>query len=111
VHAPGNRVAAKELSLFVHVPGSLSTAGIQLDVRSGLPVPARLRSGALVLGVNSADGVPTVVRHPVEAQYNSHLSICGTSGMGKSELLKSVVCQLARLGFGLCVFDPHGPFA
>lgn len=107
-YAPGQLFTATELGLFVTLPGN--DVGLRFEYRRGLRVPDRFRSpGGLLLGVNHADGHPVRVYHHVGRQYNTHLSIAGTSGMRKSTALQTWVHDLALQGHGVCVIDPHGP--
>lgn len=42
------------------------------------------------------------------AQLASHKHLIGTTGMGKTGLLKGIVWQLIRMGTGVSFIDPHG---
>lgn len=59
----------------------------------------------LFLGSDVVSGVP-VELGPIERRQG--LYIIGTTGMGKSTLLESLIAQDMDAGFGLCLLDPHG---
>src|SRR5690349_20515739 len=43
--------------------------------------------------------------------FNSHLYVVGASGQGKSKFLQQLLFQLAVVGHGCGVFDPHSDLA
>src|SRR6266480_3264355 len=43
--------------------------------------------------------------------FNSHLYVVGASGQGKSKFLQQLLFQLAVVGHGWGVFDPHADLA
>jgi hypothetical protein len=45
------------------------------------------------------------------ATFNSHVYVVGASGQGKSKFLQQLLFQLAVLGHGCGVFDPHADLA
>jgi hypothetical protein len=75
------------------------------------PRPIPTRTDPVVLGWDRG-GVPVLydaLTDPTEAG-NGHLAVYGASGMGKTELLRSLISQSAPRGVTACVLDQAGGF-
>ncbi len=100
---------AKELSGFVHFPGSeVAAPKFRRAVENTRPVPAGLRqSSGLCLGANIHLGQSVPVRLSVEQRVR-HMHVIGASGTGKSTMLVNLIRQDIEAGEGIGVLDPHG---
>ncbi|MFH1078448.1 MAG: type IV secretion system DNA-binding domain-containing protein [Patescibacteria group bacterium] len=102
---------SEELASLFHMPlPTTETPKIDwLLARRALP-PSNLPSEGTILGHSEYRGHDYVIRLK-PADRRRHMYIIGKSGMGKTELMKSLVKQDIEAGRGVCVIDPHGDFA
>jgi len=102
-------LSADELATIYHFPNkTIETPHIQwLKAKTG-PVPADVpTSGGTFMGQGYYRGI----KRPVfinPADRMRHTYIIGKTGVGKSELLKEMIKQDIKSGYGVCVMDPHG---
>lgn len=68
--------------------------------------------GGLYLGqLRSGRGVlPVPISLPPEDVFSHHILIAGTTGKGKSVLMKNLLWHAVGLGVGLLVLDPHDEY-
>lgn len=102
---------AEELASLFHMPlPTTETPKIDwLLARRALP-PSNLPTEGLILGHSEYRGHDYQIRMK-PADRRRHAYIIGKSGVGKTELMKSMVKQDIEEGRGVCVIDPHGDFA
>lgn len=77
-----------------------------------LPRPLVTRTDLVVIGWNE-NGLPVhyaALADPTEAG-NAHLVLYGSSGMGKTALLKALAAQIRTRGVSVCILDQTGDFA
>ena len=102
-------LSSDELATLFHFPNkTVETPHIQwLKAKTG-PVPAEVpQSGGTFLGYGYYRGTKRPVHIGLDDRRR-HLYIIGKTGTGKSELLKEMVKQDIKAGFGVGVIDPHG---
>ncbi len=98
-----------ELATLFHFPNkTIETPHIQWLKAKTAPVAAEVpQENGTFMGFGYYRGV----RRPVyvaPADRMRHTYIIGKTGVGKSELLKEMIKQDIRAGYGVCVMDPHG---
>jgi len=102
-------LSSEELATIFHFPNkAIETPHIQWLKAKTAPVPADIptKDGTFI-GVGYYRGVKRpVVISPTDRMR--HTYIIGKTGVGKSELLKEMVKQDIKAGYGVCVIDPHG---
>ena len=98
-----------ELATLFHFPNkTIETPHIQWLKAKTAPVAADVpSSGGTFMGFGYYRGVKRPV-HIDPADRMRHTYIIGKTGVGKSELLKEMIKQDIRAGYGVCVMDPHG---
>jgi len=100
---------ADELATLFHFPNkTIETPHIQWLKAKTAPVSADVPvDGGTLMGMGHYRGTrrPVHIR-PVDRMR--HTYIIGKTGVGKSELLKEMIKQDIRAGYGVCVIDPHG---
>jgi len=100
-----------ELATLFHFPNkTVETPNIDWLKAKRAPAPANMPSDGMFIGFSKYRGqrLPTFVG-PKDRQR--HIYIIGKTGVGKTELLKSMLAQDIRSGKGLCFIDPHGDAA
>jgi len=100
-----------ELATLFHFPNkSVETPNIDWLKAKRAAAPANMPSDGVFIGFSKYRGqkVPAFIG-PKDRQR--HLYIIGKTGVGKTELLKSMLAQDIRAGKGLCFIDPHGDAA
>ena len=108
-HRNGLMLTSRELASLVHLPNArvLATQSA-IRQRTGLPWrPLEAGAGSVCLGVNEYAGESTSVVIPMDVRLK-HTYILGTTGSGKSELIKRMCLDDAVAGLGVCLVDPHG---
>ncbi|NTU45999.1 type IV secretion system DNA-binding domain-containing protein [Candidatus Roizmanbacteria bacterium] len=101
--------SSDELGTMFHFPNkTIETPHIQWMKAKSAPVSAEVPTeGGTFMGYGYYRGI----RRPVCVNLKDrmrHTYIIGKTGVGKSELLKEMIKQDIRAGFGVCVIDPHG---
>jgi len=102
-------LSTDELASLYHFPNkTVETPYIDWLKAKTAPVAAEVPStGGTFMGMGYYRGV----KRPVcisSADRMRHTYIIGKTGVGKSELLKEMIKQDIKAGFGVCVMDPHG---
>ena len=100
-----------ELATLFHLPNkTVETPNIDWMRAKRAPAPANMPSDGIFIGFSKYRGqrLPTFIG-PKDRQR--HVYIIGKTGVGKTELLKSMLSQDIRQGKGLCFIDPHGDAA
>lgn len=102
-------ISSDELATIYHFPNkTVETPHIQwLKAKTG-PVPAEVpQTGGTFLGYGYYRGTKRPVHVGLDDRRR-HLYIIGKTGTGKSELLKEMIKQDIKAGYGVGVIDPHG---
>ncbi len=102
-------LSSDELATIFHFPNkTIETPHIQWLKAKTAPVPAEVpQENGTFMGFGYYRGV----KRPVcisPSDRMRHVYIIGKTGVGKSELLKEMVKQDIKAGYGVCVMDPHG---
>ena len=102
-------LSSEELATIFHFPNkTIETPHIQWLKAKTAPVPAEVpTSGGTFIGIGYYRGVKRPV-HIAPKDRMRHTYIIGKTGVGKSELLKEMIKQDIKAGYGVCVIDPHG---
>lgn len=107
----GNHVSilnSEELATIFHFPNKqITTPHIFWLNSKTAPAPSQIPSEGLYLGLSAYRGIKRQVYIGNEDRMR-HIYVIGKTGVGKSELLKSLILQDVREGKGLCFMDPHG---
>ncbi len=102
-------LSSDELATMFHFPNkTIETPHIQWLKAKTAPVPSDV---PLENGTYMGFGYYRGVKRPVYINPSDrmrHVYIIGKTGVGKSELLKEMVKQDIKAGYGVCVMDPHG---
>jgi len=95
----------------VEVQQALALARFPLASQGRAPRERWISAGTgpvgIVLGQNVAGGAAQPVRI-TDDDLRRHVYICGSTGSGKSTLMKNMALQAMRRGQGFVVVDPHG---
>jgi len=106
-------LSTSEISDIFHFPytDTTKTEGLVKSKSSELPAPLSFKKRApgldVIVGKNTYGGEETPIGQTL-TQRRKHTYIIGKTGMGKTEMLKSIIYQDMLNGKGLCVLDPHG---
>jgi len=102
-------LSADELATIFHFPNkAVETPHIQWLKAKTAPVSSEVPiEGGTFMGLGYYRGVKRPV-HISPSDRMRHTYIIGKTGVGKSELLKEMIKQDIRSGYGVCVIDPHG---
>jgi hypothetical protein len=106
-----NRISilnSEELATIFHFPNKqvITPHIFWLNAKTA-PAPAQIPTEGLYLGVSNYQGT----KRPVylgNKDRMQHIYVIGKTGVGKSELLKSLIMQDIKAGKGVCFMDPHG---
>lgn len=101
--------SSDELASLFHFPNkTIETPHIQWLKAKTAPVSSEVpQSNGTFMGFGYYRGVKrSVVISPADRMR--HTYIIGKTGVGKSELLKEMIKQDIKAGYGVCVMDPHG---
>lgn len=101
--------SSDELAGLFHFPNkTIETPHIQWLKAKTAPVSSEiLQTGGTFMGFGYYRGIKrSVVISPADRMR--HTYIIGKTGVGKSELLKEMIKQDIKAGYGVCVMDPHG---
>ncbi|WP_417198086.1 type IV secretory system conjugative DNA transfer family protein [Bizionia sp.] len=111
-HRLSNRLGfvlnSKELNTFVHYPNKTVTSK-KLGSHEGKTkaAPKEVTDQKYLLGVNQHNGLKHHVMLNDDMRLR-HTHIIGTTGVGKSTLIASMLLEDMRLGNGCTLLDPHG---
>jgi len=98
---------SEELATIFHFPNKqVETPHIFWLNAKKAPAPQQIPRSGLFLGNSVYRGI----KRPVYIQKDDrrrHIYIIGKTGVGKSELLKSMILQDIKNGEGVCFIDPH----
>ena len=98
---------SEELASIFHFPNkSVETPNIHWLTAKRAPAPPQLPQSGVYIGKNIFRGVEKPIYLDEKAR-RQHVYIVGKTGVGKTELLKSMVLQDIRKGRGVIVLDPH----
>ena len=104
-------LTADELASLFHLPNKqVETPHIQWLPAKAAPPPEKIPNKGLYVGKSKFRGQ----ERPVfisDFDRQRHMYIIGRTGVGKTELLKSMMIQDIYAGRGLCFIDPHGDAA
>ncbi|MEK9179393.1 MAG: DUF87 domain-containing protein, partial [Patescibacteria group bacterium] len=104
-------LSSDELASIFHFPNkAVETPNIEFLKAKRAQAPANMPSDGIFIGYSKYRGV----RVPVfigENDRRRHVYIIGKTGVGKTQLLVSMLAQDIRKGNGLCFIDPHGDAA
>lgn len=103
---------AVEIASIFHLPNSDTSPSSKVERQTFKEVdgPTQHMDEGLYLGDNVFRGVHKHIRLPMDDRRR-HVYIMGSTGMGKSYFMKSLVLQDMREGRGLAFIDPHGDTA
>lgn len=100
-------LTSEELATIFHLPNkTVETPHIFWLNAKRAPAPANMPSSGLHLGKSTYRGVSKQI-YLSQDDRRRHVYIIGKTGVGKSELLKSMILQDIRNGEGVCFIDPH----
>jgi len=98
---------SEELATIFHFPNrSVETPHIHWLFSKRKPAPAKIPRKGLFLGMSAYRGIKRPV-YIKDDDRRRHIYIIGKTGVGKSELLKSLILQDIKAGRGVCFIDPH----
>lgn len=102
-------LTSDELATIFHFPNkTVETPHIQWLKAKTAPVSSEVpQENGTFMGFGYYRGVKRPV-HISPSDRMRHTYIIGKTGVGKSELLKEMVKQDIKAGYGVCVMDPHG---
>lgn len=101
----------EEMSGLWHMPlSSTDTPNIRWMMARVAPAPMTIPAEGLRIGTNTYRGKETVIRMGIKDRMR-HMYIIGKTGSGKSEMMKNLIAQDIKNGYGVAVIDPHGDLA
>ena len=105
----GSILNSVELASIFHLPQQNVIATSQVERQNFKQVdgPAKLVKEGVLLGVNEFRGEQKEIRLS-DNDRRRHTYIIGSTGMGKSVLLKNIAYQDMLAGRGFAFIDPHG---
>lgn len=107
----GNRSSvlnSEELATIFHLPNkTVTTPHIHWLNAKTAPAPAEIPEEGTFLGYSTYRGIKRSI-FIGEDDRRRHVYIIGATGTGKTELLKDMIMQDIKKGYGLCFMDPHG---
>ncbi|HCM37161.1 MAG: hypothetical protein UV61_C0001G0073 [Candidatus Gottesmanbacteria bacterium GW2011_GWB1_43_11] len=100
-------LSSEELATVFHFPNkSVETHNVHWQNAKRAPASALLPSSGLFLGNSRYRGQTRPV-YISRDDRRRHIYTIGKTGVGKSELLKSLILQDIKAGEGVCFIDPH----
>jgi hypothetical protein len=104
---PKTILTADELATIFHLPNkTVETPNIFWLNAKRAPAPAEIPKEGLYIGKSVFRGVTRPICIS-KSDRQRHIYIIGGTGMGKTELLKTMIEQDLNEGAGLAVIDPH----
>lgn len=93
---------------FIPAPGSLVSRPLAVDLGFIRDAMGDIEVGALKSGRGVIENIPVAISSEAVPQ---HIGIFGTTGMGKSNLMKVFAASCMHIRkFGLLLVDPHGEY-
>lgn len=100
-------LTSEEIATIFHFPNkSVETPHIFWLNAKRAPAPPTIPTSGLYIGKSIYRGVARPV-YIERDDRRRHIYIIGKTGVGKSELLKSMILQDIKAGEGVCFIDPH----
>ncbi len=100
-------LSSEELATICHFPNkSVETPHIHWLNAKRAPASSKLPTHGLYLGNSRFRGIDRPVYIDTDDRRR-HIYTIGKTGVGKSELLKSLILQDIKAGNGVCFIDPH----
>lgn len=104
-------LTSDEIASLFHLPNKqIETPHIQWLPAKSAPPPEKIPTKGLYIGKSKFRGQERPV-FVSDFDRQRHMYIIGRTGVGKTELLKSMMVQDIYAGRGLCFIDPHGDAA
>ena len=104
----GMIINSGELAGLVHPPSSLiRSEKLTRQTKATRLAPKPTGDSKYIIGQNEHAGMLRTVALN-EQQRLKHIHVIGSTGTGKSTLLKNLIAQDIRNGNGIAVIDPHG---
>ncbi|MCL4382457.1 MAG: DUF87 domain-containing protein [Patescibacteria group bacterium] len=98
---------SEELATIFHFPNKqVETPHLFWLNAKKAPAPQQISTSGLFLGESVYRGIKRPV-YIEKGDRSRHIYIIGKTGVGKSELLKSMILQDIKNGEGVCFIDPH----
>jgi len=98
----------KELATIFHFPHGIGSSPQLKQARAGIaPAPMEMGLEGVTLGVNSYRGKDTEI-HFAQEDRMRHMYVIGQTGTGKTTIMKNMIEQDIKAGYGVCYIDPHG---
>lgn len=114
---PTEIVGTRTLAAIWRIPVAVGSSfpGFSVAAASAIRAPQSVcsseqRDGLRLGRTSDARGVAVDVHLPVE-DFSRHIYVPGQTGAGKSTMLRSLACEVARAGHGMLFIDPHGDAA
>lgn len=99
-----------EISTLIHFPSEQKETQAQLKRlnMSTAPAPHSIdQNEGVLIGTNTHAGSTTEIRMRADDRIR-HMYVIGQTGVGKSTIMKEMICQDIENGEGACFIDPHG---
>ena len=104
-------LTAPELATIMHFPNVyVDTPNIKWLLAKRAPAPADTPQEGTFLGENVFRGETKKV-NIMRDDRRRHMYVIGTTGTGKTTLLRQMILSDIYAGEGVCLIDPHGDFA
>ncbi len=104
----GSVLNTEELATLFHLPNkSVENSQIHWLAARSAPAPANIPTSGLYIGKSTYRGMERQI-YMSDDDRRRHMYIIGKTGVGKSELLKSMILQDIQNGKGIAAIDPHG---
>lgn len=101
---------SEEVNSLYHFPvPNTETPNIRWLESKQAPAPTNIPSEGIILGHNKYRGADTVIRMK-DNDRRRHVYVIGTTGSGKTVLMKEMAKQDINNGHGVGIVDPHGEF-
>ena len=100
-------LSSEELATIFHFPNkSVETPHIHWLNAKRAPASSKVSNSGMFLGNSKYRGIVKPVHIDIDDRRR-HIYTIGKTGVGKSELLKSMILQDIKNGNGVCFIDPH----
>ncbi len=105
-HRHGMLLNTKELQTFLHFPSPAVLTDLLSNSRKTKAAPPFTEGQRFVIGINEHNNKRKEVGISTETKVRHGLTF-GSSGFGKSHLMRNMIVTDAEQGNGLCLIDPH----